>query len=219
MFHDFVHEAITPSGNIKYLDITIQHRKTKENKPGRNLKIYEKHKKEFFSPRQQFYYSRELYFNNKIKKAIINFKKFLKMKNAFIENKIEACLNLSNCYLILGDKLKAKQTLINSFLFDTPRSEILCTLAYILKSEGNYNDAVYYFNLATKNTPKINNGAFIQKEYYNYIPYIEMCVCYYNLKNYEKAYYFNELALKFKPNDKSCLSNKKLLESYLEKIN
>lgn len=215
LFHDFVHEAITPSGNIKYLDITIEHRKTKENKKGRNLKIYEKHKNEIFSPRQQFYYSRELYFNNKIKKAIINFKKFLKMENAFIENKIEAILNLSNCYLILGNNIKAKEILFNSFLYSLPRSEILCQIAFILKNEGKYKDAIYYFNLATKNTPKINSGAFIQKDYYNFIPFIEMCVCYYNLKDYEKAYYYNEQALKLKPNDKNCLNNKKFLENYL----
>jgi len=216
LFHDFVHEAIIPSGNVKYVDITIEHRKIKENKKGRNLILYEKNKnKVTFSPRQQFYYSRELYFNNKIKKAIINFKKFLKMENAFVENKIEACLNLSNCYLILGDKINAKQILINSFIFDTPRSEILCALGSIYKNEGKYKDAIYYFNLATKNTPNINSGAFVQKDFYNYIPFIEMCVCYYNLKDYEKSYYYNELALKYKPNDKNCLNNKKLLEKYL----
>lgn len=216
LFHDFVHEAITPSGNIKYEDITIEHRKTKENKKGRNLKIYEKHiKNTTFSPRQQFYYSRELYFNNKIEKAITNFNKFLKMENSFLENKIEACLNLSNCYLILENNKKAKQILIDSFLLDLPRSEILCALAYIYKNEGKYKEAVYYFNLATRNSPNLNSGAFIKSECYNYIPLIEMCVCYYNLKDYKTANFYNELALKIKPNDKSCLHNKLILEKFL----
>lgn len=215
LFHDFVHEAITPKGNIKYLDITIEHRKTKENKKGRNLLLYEKHKnKTTFSPRQQFYYSRELYYNNKIKKAIVNFKKFLKMENAFLENKIEAHLNLSNCYLILKNFKNAKQTLFNSFMLDTPRSEILCNLGYIYKSEGNYIKAIYYFNLATKNAPNLKSGAFIQTDFYNYIPFLEMCVCYFNLKDYKSAYFYNELALKEKPLDKVCLQNKILLEKY-----
>lgn len=216
LFHDFVHEAITPSGKVKYLDIVVEHRKTKENKKGRNLILYEKNKnKTTFSARQQFYYSRELYYNNKIKKAITNFKKFLKMDNAFLENKIEAHLNLSNCYIVLKDYKKAKQTLFDSFMLDTPRSEILCNLAYIYNIEQDYIKAIYYFNLATKNAPNLKSGAFIQKECYNYIPFIEMCVCYFNLKEYEKAYFYNELALKNKPNDKNCLNNKILLSKYL----
>lgn len=218
LFHDFVHEAITPSGNIVYKNIEIEHRKLKENKANRNLKLYEINKKNgvVFSPRQQFYYSRELYFNNKIKKAITNFNKFLKMENSFLENKIEACLNLSNCYLILGDKTNAKQSLINSFMFDTPRSEILCALGYIYKNEGNYLKAIYYFNLASHNKINLKSGAFVKPEYYNYIPYLEQCVCYFNLKDYKKAYYFNNLALKSKKDDIICLNNEKILKNYLK---
>ncbi len=77
----FVHEAIVPSGEIKYLDIEIHHKKVKLNDVKRNLKIYQLALKKNikFNAREQYYYSRELYYNNKINEAIKAFKKFLKM--------------------------------------------------------------------------------------------------------------------------------------------
>jgi glycosyltransferase involved in cell wall biosynthesis len=215
LFHDPVHEAIQIYGNIKYLDISIQHRKVKANEKERNLKIYEDliKQKVKFTDRQQFYYSRELFYNNKINKAIVNFKKFLKSSTGFIENKIEACENLSRCYLIKNDYLKAKQVLFNSFIYDLPRAEILCGLGYIYEAEGNYNKAIYYFKLALKAEINLNSGAFVRTDYYNYIPYLELCVCYFQLGDINKAEYYNNLALKLKPNEEIPNKNKDILNS------
>lgn len=215
---DPVHEAITPKGNIKYENITIEHRKTKPTAPGRNLKIYENLKKEkvLFSPRQTFYYARELYYNNKFNKAIVEFKKFIKMPNGFKENYIEACLNLSFCYQHLNKLTLAKQSLFNSFAYDTPRSEILCELANIYFLENNYKSAIYYYNLATKNTPNHQSGAFVLNDCYNFIPYIQQCVCYYKLKNINMALKFHKLAKKIKPNNKLVLANDKFFKEIIK---
>lgn len=217
LFKDPVHEAIIPSGNIKYIDISIEHRKIKSNSKSRNLKIYEKLKKNKikFTERQQFYYSRELFYNNKIHKAIINFKKFLKIPNGYIENKIEACRNLSRCYQINGETQKAKNVLFSSFNFDTPRAETLCELGYLYKDEKDYINAIYYFNLASLTEINYQSGAFIQKDYYNYIPYLELCVCYFHLKEYKKAYYYNNLAKNVKPYEQTPLKNEEFLKQFI----
>ena len=55
------------------------------------------------TPRQQFYYARELFFNNKIDDAIHELSKFISERKGWIENNIEACLNLSRCYKIKGE--------------------------------------------------------------------------------------------------------------------
>lgn len=217
LFTDPVHEVIIPQGNIKYFDIHIQHRKKKENKTGRNLKIYEKLKKQNvnFTPRQLFYYSRELFYNNKIKKAVVNFKKYLSLKDGFVENKIEACRNLSMCYKILNKRKEAKEILIFSFNYDLPRGETLCDLGYLYKEENNYKKAVFYFNLATLIEIDFESGAFIQKDYYNYIPYLELCVCYFNLKDYKKSYYYNNLAKNVKPFEEIPKQNELFIKQFL----
>ena len=62
-FNDPIHESITPSGNIVYLNAPIEHRKLNNTQPKRNLNIYKNLIKKgiTFTPRQQFYYANELY--------------------------------------------------------------------------------------------------------------------------------------------------------------
>lgn len=211
-WEDPVHEVITPTGNIVYSNIQIEHRKLKPAEEARNLKIYESMIKQNlpFKPRQIFYYARELYFNGKTNKAISTFKKFLKTKNGYKENYIEACLNLSKCYQTKQEYELAKQTLINSFNYDTPRSEILCELGNIYLTEKKYAHAIYYYNLATQNSHNKPTGGFVLNDCYEFIPYVQMCVCYYYLKNFEKAQYYHNLSKQLKPNNPIVLNNDKI---------
>src|SRR5574344_1478813 len=91
-----IHEVIVPSGNIKYEDIAITHKKIKQSDSKRNLKIFESMIKKNikFDARQTFYYARELYYNNDYEKSIYYFNIFLKKDDAWIENKISACIDL-----------------------------------------------------------------------------------------------------------------------------
>ncbi|MGN1208487.1 MAG: glycosyltransferase [Christensenellales bacterium] len=151
LFVDPVHEVIIPREKIEYKeDISIDHKKEVPAKKDRNLKIYEKQKKSNFSPRQMFYYARELINNEKYKKAIFWLKKFLKLNDSFVENKIEACMNLASCYKVLNDKDNAKKSLFQSFVYDLPRAEILCEIGNLFLEEQDYQKAIYYFDLATK---------------------------------------------------------------------
>lgn len=216
LFEDPVHEVITPSGKIVFKDISIEHRKLKETKQKRNLEIYESLNKNNFTARQTFYYARELYFNNRIDDAINYFEKFLNLKDAFYENKIDACNLLSKCYQIKNNNLKAKEFLFKSFLYSLPKAEILCELGYIYKNEKDYDKAIYYFKLASCTKIEKNNLGFVQNDYYNFIPYIELCVCYSKINNLKKALKYNNLAKKYKPNHPSVLINEKFLNYYLK---
>ena len=66
-----VHEAITPSGNILRVDAPVEHRKEHVNDPDRNLRIYETQRREgkTFSPRERFYYARELMWHDRPREA------------------------------------------------------------------------------------------------------------------------------------------------------
>ena len=60
----FIHEAISVSGKIEYLDIEIEHRKIEVKDEKRNLKIYRNAIKRnyIFNARETYYYARELYY-------------------------------------------------------------------------------------------------------------------------------------------------------------
>lgn len=212
---DPVHECIQISGNIKYLDIAVEHRKElNQAYSNRNLKIYEKliNNGSLLSARQQFYYARELYYNNKIKKAITQFNIFLKDEKAWIENKLSASLDLANCYVIIKNYDKAVDCLLKTFKYAPMRAEIICALAKIMQNLNKFNEAIQWYELALKLEPNLESGGFYNLDNYNYIPYIELCVCYYKIGDIEKAMYYNDLAGKVKPNDNSVNYNKSFFD-------
>lgn len=206
-----VHEVLEIDGCIQYEDITIMHQKEKVNDSTRNLMIYEKCLKEkhILDTRELFYYARELYDHHYFQKAIEIYEKFLSQKDSWIENCIEACLGLSSCCLALKDERKALKCLFDSFVYDLPRSEVLCEIGYFYFIRGLYTSAIYWYELALKNKIDIQKGGFVRQDCYHFIPYIQLCVCYDRLGDIKKAKEYNDLAGKIKPTDKAYLHNRK----------
>ena len=78
----------------------------------------------------------------------------------------------------------------------------------------NYELAIYWFKQATRIKPNLQSGAFVQIDYYKYIPYLNLCVCYNRLGKDKIACKYNEKAGKFKPNSIAYKNNKE----YFKKI-
>ncbi len=74
-----VHEAIACPQPVEYCDIAVTHKSVKTEYSNRNLLIYEKQLAlgEPFSPRDEFYYGRELYYNKQYEKAVSVLEDFL----------------------------------------------------------------------------------------------------------------------------------------------
>ena len=210
-FEDPVHEVIVPRGKIVYMDINIYHAKVKTGESNRNLNIYQKYIKngEKLSPRQQFYYARELMYNNLIDEAILNFNKFLNIKEGWIENKIEACLNLAKCYKAKNDFQKAKESLVKTFTMARPRSEVLCELGNLFLSENQLDEAVYCYRQARLNKPNVKSGGFVLGDCYSFLPNLQLSVCYYRKGKMRLAKRYHEKAKQEKPKHPSILYNEK----------
>lgn len=213
---DPVHEFLSIHGEIEYSNLSISHRKAQEPHGKRNLKIYEKliRNKTTFSPRQKFYYSRELMYNGFYKKAIKSFHDYLDNYNGWVENEIEACSNLSFCYENIGDQTNALYSLFMSFLFDEPRAENMCKIGDIFYNQNKTKQAIYWYEQATKCDINLKSGAFVLSDYYKFIPYLQLCVCYSRLNNIKKAEEYNDLALKIKPYSKEALQNKAIFDEH-----
>lgn len=217
-FSDPIHEAITPSGKIEYTDIIIEHRKIKPSDPLRNLKIFEKLRDQDykFTPRMQFYYANELFYNDKFTTAIETYNRFLSQPNTFIENRIQACLNRAKCYYKLSQLENALTSLYQSFVYDTPRSEVLCELSLYLIREERYREALYWLNLAIQK-PNINSGAFILPECYDFIPYYNSAICYHRLGDNKNAKKYALKACKANPLSPEAHYNYKYFSDLVKK--
>lgn len=212
-----IHEVIVTTGNILYSDIAITHKKEKIKNPKRNLQIFENMLKngEKLDPRQQYYYARELYYNKNYIKAIEELNNFLDNKDGWIENKINACVDLYNCYQNINDEQKAFLSLTKSFMYDTPRAEICCKIGDFLFNKYLYTQAIYWYKQATNIKLDISKGGFYDLDCYNFIPYIQLCVCYYKIGDIKESIKYNELAGKIKPTNSSYILNKEFFNNLL----
>lgn len=219
-WNDPIHEVITPTGKIIYNDdIMVYH--DKKNKPytDRNLNIYRKMIKAgvTFTPRQQFYYARELYFNNLIDEAIHEFSIFLASGKGWKENNIEACLNLSKCYQLKGERQNAITSLLGSFAYDIPRGEALYQLGRIFEDQEKYDMAIYWYKQALSSNPNVQGGGFINIDCYRFLPALQLCVCYYKKGDVNLSWHYHNIAKSIKPNDKNVLYNEKFFNNLNKK--
>ena len=213
---DPVHECIPLIGNVFYSDIEIHHRKIKrKGAPSfRNLDIYTELEKSGtpFTPRQQYYYARELKDHGQWIKSSYYFEKFLDSGKGWVEDNIATCFNLAICYRILGDSEKILPILIKSFSYDGPRAEICSEIGYYYKRMQDYKTAFMWFKTAA-NLGEPENAGFILWDYWGYIPNIECCVCCSHLGDLELAKEYNERAASYKPGNAAIEINRKVFAS------
>ncbi len=182
-WEDPIHEYITLVGNIEYTDIIIHHlRNPKEGQSNRNLNIYSKLEANSaaMTPRQLYYFARELKDHGMWAKSVYYFEKFLQTGQGWSEDNIAACHSLALLYNILGDKDKILPILTKSFFYGTPRAEVCSELGYYYKRAKETKTAYAWFKVAA-NLGEPDTIGFILRDYWGYIPNIECCVCAYEL--------------------------------------
>ena len=175
-----VHEAIMPKGNIFYSDIEIQHRKCGQGDPDRNLRIYEKMlaENETLEPRHQLYYGRELFYHQQYQKAADVLETFLEEPDTWIENRIDACMILGQCYKKLEKNEAALEAFLYSLTLDIPRAEICCEIGKIFLERSWYRQAAYWYGQALTAPSEKKKGGFFMTECHGFVPYKQLCVCY-----------------------------------------
>lgn len=215
-----VHEAITPKGNVIYAEVSVTHKKMQPGDPERNLKILEKKHQSgaFMSPRQQFYYGQELYFNKRYETAISILEAFLEMKDGWIENQLEACKRLSHCYAQIGKDELALRALLRSLELEVPRGEVCCELGYHFFKKSAYEQAIFWYELALSRPYNDKTGAFVHIDCYGYIPNLQLAVCYDRLGQWEKASEYNESAAKLKPDSEAVIANRNYFENKYKQV-
>jgi len=204
IWQDPIHEFIQMVGKIVRTDIEVHHkREKKEERSYRNLNIYEHMESEIkknggsFTPRQLYYFARELKDHANWLKSSYYFEKFINSGAGWVEDIIAACFNLSICYRQLGSEHKIVPLLLKSFEYDAPRAEICCEIGYFYKRAHKYDVALKWFQIAA-NLDASDSTGFILQDYHGYIPNIESCVCCSLLKDFERARQFNERAASYK---------------------
>lgn len=211
-----VHNYLEVSGNIVHSDIAITHKKSK-HAVGRNLSIYKTKIKngDSFTPRDYFYYGNELRENGHYQEAIKNYTKHLEM-NGWIEDKVYSCIYRADCYRHLGENDKEIASLFESFRYSkTPRPEACSRIGFHFQQRRDFKSAIYWYEQATAIERDPNQWSFYYPAYATWYPHLQLCVCYYNIQDFQRSYEHNEKARQYRPQDEQILFNKNLLEKKL----
>ena len=203
-------------GNVLYYDKTaVTHQKLHPSDPDRNLRILERQLAQgrALSPREQFYYARELDAHGRQEEAAALWEAFLAEDQGWVENKREACRDLSACYLRMGQEEKAFAALTRELAFGPPRAELCCDLGTWFFQREDYPTAAFWYETALQRPREDQSGAFVRPDCYGYLPCMQLCVCYYRMGNLALSQEYNRRAGAFKPDDPAFLYNERFFQS------
>ena len=215
-----VHEYLEVGGNIISSDIHVAHCSQKEGVSTRNLTIYEKmlaDGKEF-SPRDLFYYGNECADHKQYEKAILYYQKFLDTGQGWVEDCINSCAKMADCYLALDDQDNAIEQIVKFLKYDIPRADQCCRLGFIYLSREAYHNAVFWYELASSldyEAAKMK-GSFLNHNCYTWLPHLQLCVCYHRLGDIEKAKHHNQIAKVYDPTNRQVLYNEEFFQKGIE---
>lgn len=194
--------------DIYKTDIAITHTRKKQIND-RNIAIYKKYIEEGneLSILGIMHYGMELLNNNILDEAISYFERFLSLNIEWDSNSEWVCLELSACYLKQHDYDKAIKTLLYCFEKCVPRAEICCEVGNCFVYKKDYDIATFWFELALAMKKVTDDFCFVLDMYQEFIPNYQLGICHYSLGDIERAVYYNNEALKIKPNNSNAKKN------------
>ncbi|BBI32708.1 glycosyltransferase family 2 protein [Cohnella abietis] len=209
-----VHEYLAVWGNIQNSDVSITHGKNKAY-TDRNLQIYLKREQagEQFTPRDLYYFANELRDHAQYRKAILYYEMFLKGKQGWIEDNIQACTKMADCFGKLGDKEKYFESMCMTLSYDKPRAEVCYAIGIHFLEDNKYDIAIFWFTAAVDCGIDKNNMAMVNPAHSTWLPHLQLCLCYDRLGQLEKANEHNEKALAYHPTHPSMLYNQKYFQN------
>ena len=208
VWYGAVHEVISPFGRIEFLDAPVEHRKLHPSEPGRNLRIYEKliENGAILSEREQFYYARELFDNHRFKEAEPVFYRLLSIMPPSSPDRGQLCRSLAACRDAAQDPDGALRFLLFSLENGCPSSVTCCELGKRYIDKGMYAVAAEWYQRALTDGTKTPE-TFDRLDCHDFIPCIQLCLCFDKLGRYAEAEQWNRRAALYRPQDESVLHN------------
>ena len=113
---------------------------------------------ESFTPRDRFYYGRELYYHRQYDRAVQELQAFLAPGDGWLPDQLEACKFLSAALHDQGDRKGAFAALCRSFALGAPRADLVCGCGDLLLEQGDYPAAICWYKWALELPQDLHSG-------------------------------------------------------------
>jgi len=202
-----VHECIAPFGKCVEFPFRVTHLSSSKPRGRRNLHIYQKWAaEEKLSPRDTFYYGRELYYHKLYSEAVAVLTEMINGDGWYV-NQIEACKIRAFCLAQLGKRTDAYRSMLESFRFGEPRASVLCELGHMFCRDKKYREALFWYESAERCRDHSGEGDFEEPLCRTLAPLLGQVKCLYCLGEYERALAVHMQTLKQFPDHPSVRYN------------
>ena len=218
-FSGMVHEAMAVSGCVIHADVIVRHTGEHGRQSNRrNLSIYEAWRAggRAMSPRDQYYYARELASAGEDERAVQAYDEFLAMQGWSVNHQ-DALRERGDCLVRLNRYAEAKQSYFVLLEKGEPRAETLCALGACFLREGQLRAAALWYRAALLCRMPSERCTFVFPDAYGYVPLMQLCVIHSRLGEEEEACRMNEQALLLRPGDPAALCNRAYFAKKLKK--
>ena len=203
-----VHPLLPESGIVRRADVTVTRRGAAAD-GAEALAAYDTllQREETLSLPERLDYARCLRDAGRFAQAAKEFEVFLQGEEN-MDERVEACFELSFCYESLGARARMQEALLRSLLYAPPRPTICCRIGEQFFDRGEWRSAAYWYEQALKGSAPPDSGVQYT-DYLGYLPALQLCLCHYRLGDVRRAAEMNRLAARYKPRDASVLANER----------
>jgi len=207
-FSGFVHEAMAQKGRVVRADAEILHQKQKPS-GRRNLDIYLAHDSDKFSPRERYYFARELYYNGRYAQASEQMSKFL-ATGSFAPNLVDGAI-----VKYRADKASGKNDVKDLFfaLSHGATPELCYEIGGWFFDRRDYKKAKFWYGAAMIADDMSGEGAFCDERYKTIFAMLQLTVCHFRLGEIKEACKLAEDTYRLFPDNEQAICNKSWADS------
>ncbi|MEK3901846.1 glycosyltransferase family 2 protein [Paenibacillus sp. FSL R7-0179] len=163
-----------------------------------------------------FHYANECFDARDYRAAAASYEKLLQDPSNSKDERITACLRLSECYRELGMAELRLNSLFRSFGFGLPQADACCSVAGFFEERQEWEAAIYWYLQAIARQAAGPGERPVSQAYYTWMPHALVSRCLAAAGEWQQAYQYNEQALAYLPGDQVLLSKRKKLKQVLE---
>ncbi|MCF2719108.1 glycosyltransferase family 2 protein [Paenibacillus sp. UKAQ_18] len=206
-------DLVIPQGQIVYSDVAVTHRRMQDHTL-RNQRILARWISESgkLEGRLLYLHANECFDRKEYAEAAEAFNQLLEEPSGYREDRITACARSAECYLHLGKPEQQLDSLLRSFRYGVPQSDLCCMIGDWFFTRNEWTTAAYWYEKALEQQHHLPGMRPVPLPCYSWLPHVRLSHCYAHVGQLDASYEHNQTALRYLPDDPHLLDSARKLK-------